>query len=221
MTPKETLNQLEAFGDEKMRARNSKNGAGDNQYGVKLGDLKKLANKIKSNHELALALWKTENIDSRLLATLIIKPNELSVEEIDKIVRSVKFNQVADWLNAYVVKIHPYKETLRQKWMASDDSMAARAGWNLTASRIVRDSEGLELASILDRIESEMGEAAPQVQWTMNSTLAQIGIQFPDHRERAIAIGESLGIYRDYPVSKGCTSPFAPIWIKEMVSRQG
>ena len=40
-------------------------------------------------------------------------------------------------------------------------------------------------------------------------------------RKRAIAIGERLGIYRDYPVSKGCTSPFAPIWIQEMVRRQG
>ena len=39
-------------------------------------------------------------------------------------------------------------------------------------------------------------------------------------RERALAIGEALGIYRDYPVSKGCTSPFAPIWINEMVSRR-
>jgi len=66
-----------------------------------------------------------------------------------------------------------------------------------------------------------MGNAAPQVQWTMNTTLAQIGIQFPEHRERALAIGEKLGVYRDYPVSKGCTSPFAPIWINEMVRRQG
>lgn len=48
-----------------------------------------------------------------------------------------------------------------------------------------------------------------------------IGIHFPELRERAIAIGERLGIYRDYPVSKGCTSPFAPIWINEMVRRQG
>jgi hypothetical protein len=32
-------------------------------------------------------------------------------------------------------------------------------------------------------------------------------------------VGEKLGIYRDYPVSKGCTSPFAPIWINAMVSR--
>jgi len=54
----------------------------------------------------------------------------------------------------------------------------------------------------------------------MNSALDQIGIQFPELRDRAIAIGEKLGIYRDYPVSKGCTSPFAPIWIEEMVRRQ-
>ncbi len=87
MTLEETLTQLEALGNEKMRAQNTKNGAGDNQFGVRLGDLRVLANKIKTNHELA--------------------------------------------------------------------------------------------------------------------------------------IGETLGIYRDYPVSKGCTSPFAPIWINAMVSRQG
>jgi hypothetical protein len=52
----------------------------------------------------------------------------------------------------------------------------------------------------------------------MNFCLAGIGIHFPKHRKRAI--GHKLGIYRDYPVSKGCTSPFAPIWIKEIVSRQ-
>jgi hypothetical protein len=33
-------------------------------------------------------------------------------------------------------------------------------------------------------------------------------------------LGEAMGIYRDYPVFKGCTSPFAPIWIAEMVRRE-
>lgn len=60
-----------------------------------------------------------------------------------------------------------------------------------------------------------------QGQPTMNSCLATVGIHFSEHRKRAIAIGEALGIYRDYPVSKGCTSPFAPIWLNEMVRRQG
>jgi 3-methyladenine DNA glycosylase AlkD len=63
---------------------------------------------------------------------------------------------------------------------------------------------------LLDRIEKEMGAAAPEVQWTMNMCLAEIGIHFPKHRKRAITIGEKLGIYRDYPVSKGCTSPIRP-----------
>ena len=66
-----------------------------------------------------------------------------------------------------------------------------------------------------------MPAAPAPTQWTMNSCLANIGIHHPALRKRALAIGERLGIYRDYPVSTGCTSPFAPIWINEMVRRQG
>jgi 3-methyladenine DNA glycosylase AlkD len=221
MTLKETLKQLEALGNEKMRAQNSKHGAGDNQFGVRLGDIRTLATKIRTNHELAIALWETGNIDARLLAILLIEPKNLPRTEMDRMVRSANFVQVADWLNSYVVKKHPDKETLRQVWMAAGDPWAARAGWSLTSERIAKSPEGLDLPALLERIESEMGVAAPEVQWTMNFCLAGIGIHFPKYRERAIAIGETLGIYRDYPVSKGCTSPFAPIWINEMVSRQG
>jgi 3-methyladenine DNA glycosylase AlkD len=105
--------------------------------------------------------------------------------------------------------------------MQSDDAMAARAGWSLTAGRVARSLEGIDIPALLDRIEAQMPNAAPETQWTMNTTLAQIGINHPQYRQRALAIGERLGIYRDYPVSKGCTSPFAPIWINEMVKRQG
>ena len=220
MTLKDTLAQLESLGDEKVRAHNKKNGAGGNQFGVRLGDIRKVAAKIKTNHRLATALWGTGNIDARLLAILLIKPQNLSRDEMDRMVRSVTFVHVADWLTSYVVKQHPDKESLRQGWMATNDPMAARAGWSLTAERIVKSPEGLDLVALLDRIESEMGKAAPEVQWTMNSALAEIGIHFSKHRKRAIAIGEKLGIYRDYPCSKGCTSPFAPIWINEMVRRQ-
>ena len=226
MKLKETLTKLESLGDEKRRAFNIKNGAGKmKHFGVAMGDLRTLAKKIKTDHELALELWKTGNIDAQLLAILLMKPKSLSVAELDKMVRAAKFAWVADWLNAYIVKEQPPadKESLRIKWMKDDDGWAARAGWNLTASRINKggkDVEGLDLPGLLDRIESEMGDAAPEAQWTMNAALAAIGIHHAKHRKRAIAIGEKLGIYRDYPCSKGCTSPFAPIWINEMVKRQ-
>ena len=221
VTLKNTLAQLKSLGDEKRRAHNKKNGAGDNQFGVPLGDIRKLAAKIKTDDKLATALWDTGNIDARLLAILLIKPQSLSREEMDRMVRAANFVQVAEWLNSYIVKTHSDKESLRQAWMKDDDPWAARAGWSLTSERVARNPDGLDLLALLDRIESEMGSAAPEVQWTMNACLAGIGIHFPGHRQRALAIGEKLGIYRDYPVSKGCTSPFAPIWINEMVRRQG
>ena len=54
----------------------------------------------------------------------------------------------------------------------------------------------------------------------MNIALAEIGIHLPEYRERVLSIGEGLNVYRDYPVSKGCTSPFTAIWINETVRRQ-
>ena len=74
ITVDEVLKQLKALGSEKVRAQNAKNGAGDNQYGVMMGDIRKVANKIKTNHELALALWKTDNIDAQLVATPATRP---------------------------------------------------------------------------------------------------------------------------------------------------
>jgi 3-methyladenine DNA glycosylase AlkD len=128
---------------------------------------------------------------------------------------------VADWLDSYVTRKHPEKEALRLGWLADADPWAARAGWSLTAERIGKDPEGLDLPALLDRLEAELVTAPPETQWTMNNCLAGIGIHFAEHRERAVSIGEALGVYRDYPTPKGCTSPFAPLWIAEMVKRNG
>ncbi len=222
MTVKEILAQLESLGDKARRAHNTKAGAPDNQFGVKLGDIRVIANKLKSDHELALKLWETGNVEAQLLATLIIKPKALSADEVDKLTRSVTCAQVADWLNSYVVAQHPERETLREKWMKAKDRWAARAGWNFTASRVnKKDDKDLDLPALLDRIEKEMPKAKPEVQWTMNNTLAAIGIHHPKLRKRAVAMGEKIGLYRDWPVSKGCTIPYVPVWVEEMVKRQG
>ncbi|MEO0896797.1 MAG: DNA alkylation repair protein [Bacteroidota bacterium] len=220
MNLQEVLAELESLTHERTRALNLKNGIGENQYGVKLGDIRKVAKKVKNKHELALELWETENFDARMLALLIIKPTSLHADELDVMVRAVKHVRVADWINAYVVKVHPDNEALRQKWMKDEDPMASRAGWNLTAIRVVKQPEILDFSALLDRIEGDMLSASEEAQWTMNVCLGEIGIHHPEFRERAIQIGEKLGVYRDYPVSKGCVSPFVPIWVNEMVSRQ-
>lgn len=227
----EVLKKLEAMGEPKVRAQNIKYGMGDHQFGVKHGDIRLLAKQIKTNHALALELWKTGNCDAQLLAILLMKPAEFSAEELERLVQSVEypqalvhgaaFSHVGDWLHSYVIKEHPEKEALGKKWMSSKDRWCLRAAWRIMAGRVAKGAEGIDVEGLLDRIEKELPKAAPEVQWTMNTCLAEIGIHHPALRKRAIGIGEKLGLYKTYPVSKGCTSPFAPDWIGAMVKRQG
>ena len=221
MNTQEILAQLKALGDPARHAHNARTGAPANQFGVKLGDIRALAKKLKTDHALALKLWETGNVEAQLVATLIMKPKSLTTDQLDTLTRSTTCSQVADWLNAYVVAQHPGKDALREKWMVAKDKWAARAGWNLTASRINKGADDLDLPGLLDRIEKEMPKAAPEVQWTMNNTLAAIGIHHAGLRKRAVAIGEKIGLYRDWPVSKGCIIPFVPVWVEAMVQRKG
>ena len=65
MTLVETLKQLKALPNQRMRAQNTKNGAGDKQFGVKHGDIRVLAKKLEADHKLAMSLWETGNIDAQ------------------------------------------------------------------------------------------------------------------------------------------------------------
>lgn len=125
-----------------------------------------------------------------------------------------------DWLIGYVVTKGPHMEALRERWMRDTDPVVASAGWALTAHRIAKGTDdGLDHDALLSTIESQMSTAHDRLQWEMNTTLAQIGIAHPQFRDRALAIGERLEVLKDYPTAPGCTSPFAPIWISEMVKR--
>ena len=212
------LTRLEAMRDAKTTAHNEKYGA-TQSFGVKLGDIRNLAKKAKIDRDTALALWATGNADAQLLACLIRDPGELSAADLDKMLPSTNFSRVADWFNSYLLKDRPDQDELRKKWIGTTDKWALRSAWSLTAGFIARRDVRIDPAATLEILEKEMPVAQPEVQWTMNFALAHIGIYYPELRQKAIKLGEQMGIYRDYPVSKGCTSPFAPIWITEISSR--
>ena len=50
ITLKETLKQLKALDNAKVRAQNAKSGAGEDQFGVSLGEIRSLAKKIRTDH---------------------------------------------------------------------------------------------------------------------------------------------------------------------------
>ncbi|KKZ69812.1 DNA alkylation repair protein [Streptomyces showdoensis] len=209
--------ELAALEDPKARAVNERHG---DDHGVNLGKLRALAKRLKTQQDLARDLWATDDTAARLLALLICRPKAYDRDELDAMLRRARAPKVHDWLVNYVVKKSPHAEALRLAWTADPDPVVASAGWALTTDRVAKKPEGLDLPALLDVIEAEMKDAPDRLQWAMNHCLAQIGIEHPEHRARAIGIGERLEVLKDYPTSPGCTSPFAPVWIDEMVRRR-
>ncbi|NEW36622.1 DNA alkylation repair protein, partial [Nocardia cyriacigeorgica] len=195
-TVSQVLAELAALEDPKMRAVNEKHG---DDHGVNLTKLRAVAKRLKTQHDLARDLWATGDTAARLLALLICRPKAFDRDELDAMMRQARAPKVQDWLINYVVKKNPHAEDLRRTWFADPDPIVASAGWALTSERVVKDPEGLDLTELLDRIESQMKSAPDRLQWSMNTCLAQIGITHPDHRPRALEIGERLEVLKDYP----------------------
>jgi len=217
-TTADVMAELAALEDPKAREVNRRHG---DDHGVNLGALRAVAKRLKTQQDLARDLWRTGDSAARLLAILICRPREFGRDELDAMLREARTPKVQDWLVSYAVKKSPYREELRLAWFADPDPAVASAGWALTTDRVARKADGLDLPGLLGVIEAEMKDAPDRLQWAMNHCLAQIGIEHAEHRDRAIGIGERLGVLKDYPTPPNCTSPYAPIWITEMVRRQG
>ncbi|WP_406066768.1 DNA alkylation repair protein [Streptomyces sp. NBC_01077] len=209
--------ELAGLEDPKTRAANEKRG---DDHGVNLGKLRAVAKRLKTQQDLARDLWATDDTAARLLALLICRPKAFGRDELDTMLREARAPKVHDWLVNYVVKKSPHAEELRLAWSGDPDPVVASAGWALTAERVVKKPEGIDLEGLLDVVEAEMKDAPDRLQWAMNTCLAQVGIEHPEHRARAVDIGERLEVLKDYPTPPNCTSPFAPAWIAEMVRRR-
>ncbi len=211
------LAELAAIEDPRAREVNLKHG---DDHAVNLGQLRAVAKRLKTQQDLARELWQTDDTAAKLLAMLICRPKAFERDELDAMLRQARTPKVHDWLVNYVVKKSPHAEALRVAWTADPDPVVASAGWALTTERVTKQPEGLDLPGLLDIIEAELKGAPDRLQWAMNHCLAQIGIDHAEYRARAIDIGERLEVLKDYPTPPNCTSPFAPIWITEMVRRQ-
>ncbi len=216
-TVADALADLAAIEDPTMRAANEKRG---DDHGMNLSRLRGVAKRIKTDQPLAKELWATGETGPRLLALLICTPKQFTANELDAMLRETRPPKVNDWFVNYVAKMSPLAEELRLRWFDDSDPTVSAAAWSLTTVRVAKDAEGLDLDHLLDLIERDLKDAPKRLQWAMNETLANIGIFHPELHPRALEIGERLQVLADYPTAPGCTSPFAPAWIGEIVRRR-
>src|SRR3954452_19243303 len=163
-TVAEVMAELAQLEDPRIREVNARHG---DDHGVNLTKLRALATRLKTQQELARALWATGDTAARLLALLICRPKAFERDELDAMLRQARTPKVQDWLVNYVVKKNPHSEELRVAWFADPDPAVASAGWALTTERVAKTPDGLDLPELLDVIEADMKAAPDRLQWAM------------------------------------------------------
>lgn len=192
---------------------------------IKLGDLRKMAREIKTDHLLAMELWSTQQFYLRQLALLIMDKKELTKASIDRLVSDIDQHsenerlQLIDWFMANQLAKDPNTIALLNTWENSDLSLQRRVYWYYQArlrwtGKILPNSELL-----LEIIEKNIENVVPEVQWAMNFTAAQIGIFEEKYRQRCILLGEQTGLYQNEKVSKNCTPNYLPEFIAIQVAK--
>ena len=197
-----------------------------NEKNTKLGDLRKIAGEIKKDHQVAIELWSTEIYLARQLAILIMDKKLLSQDIVDNLVKDMEQHkedekiQLIDWFLANQLSKDKKTISLMETWENSKSSLQRRLYWYYQARlRWVGQTPPPNTEALLSRIEDQIDNEVPEVQWAMNFTAAQIGIFQENYRLRCISLGERSGLYKDEMVAKNCTPNYLPKFIAIQVAK--
>lgn len=187
--------------------------------------IRAIATEQGKSPELAAHLWKSGGFSARMLSLLILDLKAVDVPFIERMLSDLEAaegkeqSQLLDWTIANVIMKKAALKNEAAKWRDDPSTLRQRVFWSVQARSVRAENHALN-EQLLEHIERALPTAPEKVQWNMNWCAAQIGIADERLRARCVALGERLGLYRDYPVSKGCTSPFLPIWIGSVVGKQ-
>lgn len=188
---------------------------------TKLGDLRKIAKNIKKDHELAMELWSSGRFLPRQLAILIMDNKRLSQVLIDRLDADMQAHpyeertQLMDWLMAN--QLTKNKQTIAriQSWQNSPSTLQRRTFWyHQGRLRWTGQVPPANTPDLLAAIETGVATEKPEVQWAMNFTAGWIGVYEKQYRDRCVAVGEKTGLFKDEPVSRGCTPNYLPAFIE-------
>lgn len=194
---------------------------------AKFGDIKKRGKEIKQDHALAMELWSTGEFYPRLLATLIFDKKQLTQNAIDQLASDMlkhddeECNQLADWLLANQFMKDRTIVGRMETWQKNPSSILRRLFWYHQARlRWTGQTPPGNSGDLLESLERDLGDAAPNVQWAMNFCAGQIGIHEPEYRSRCIKLGKKFGLYKDEHVAKNCTPSYLPEFIRIEVAKR-
>lgn len=221
MTYKEAMAELKSYGTEQNRKVYTRHGMGPNLFGVSWANLKKMAKKIKTDHDLALQLWDSGNTDARNLACMIADPKKMTQAQARKWVKSIHCRGLAGQASDVIAQT-TFAKKMMEEMMKSSKEYECETGYSCLSSMLKRDLSvtDADARKYIKTIEKTIHQSPNWVRYGMNWALIAIGTYKPKVKDEAIAAAKRIGKVDVDHGETSCKTPDAATYIEKAAAHQ-
>ena len=110
-------------------------------WGATLPRLREMAEEIGRNYELAIALFKENIRECKILATMIMPPDEVLPEVIDIWMEQIPSQEIAEQAAFNLFQYLPYAPDKAYTWIASDKPLYQLCGFHILTRLFMNKQE--------------------------------------------------------------------------------
>ena len=222
-TSAEILTELKSKGSDQTRKTFLNHGAPSDQvWGVKVGDMKPIAKKIKGNQAVAEELFESGVVDAMYLAGMVANGAYMKKTLLDRWAKQAGWHMISESTVPAVTCESPFARELALKWMKSKQESVAACGW-CTYSGVLAMSpdealDHAEIQALLKQVESTIHQAPNRVRYAMNNFVISVGSYVPKLLKKAQESAKAIGKVDVNVGNTACKVPSASEYIAKIVS---
>ena len=110
-------------------------------WGATLPRLREKADEIGKDYNLAIALWKENIRECKILATMVMPPNEVLPEVIDIWMEQTPTQEIAEQAAFNLYQYLPYAPEKAYAWMASEKELYQLCGFHILSRLFMNGQE--------------------------------------------------------------------------------
>ena len=191
----EIINELEALSNpEDIKGMASFGISPKRTYAVRIPELRRIANKVGKDHDLAHKLWKADYRETKILACIIDDPELVSEEQMDSWVVEFDYWEICDQccMNLFRKTSFAYKKIF--EWSNREEEFVKRAAFTLIAVLAVHDKQAADdkFEQFFPIIKRESTDDRNYVKKAVNWALRHIGKKNIYLNKKAIIIAEEI-----------------------------
>lgn len=164
-------------------------------WGVSLPDLKQMAREYGKDYDLAIALWKEDIRECKILATMIMPAEVMLPEVADIWMEQTPSQEIAEQAAFNLYQHAPYASQKAFEWISSDKEFYQVCGYHILARLMSKGGEPNERSTneLLDQVQVALQEKSLAVRHAAMTCIQRYAGLGTEQENRARAALREVG----------------------------